>query len=100
MTFPRTLAEAGNMATMHDLRFILGEIDINVLGNQIRADLFERRDGQWSWSAEVTTLVVKFDDRGNSHDGPAAPVRTGPHLLPSESEAVEAALAWIRARLA
>ena len=72
---------------MTPLRFILGEInDTLPNGTHVRADLFERRDGQWSWSVWLTSPITTDE-----------PVIEGPHLCPNEAEADGAALAWISA---
>jgi hypothetical protein len=90
---PPTVRDFGGRVTANDLRFVLGEIDTTFMGGtHVRADLFERRDGQWSWSARVTSP----EEIGA---GMAPRVsETGPHLVASETIGTTDALAWIRSK--
>ena len=68
-------------------------------GIAIEADLFERGDRQWSWSARITPVVVVWDEDGCASDAAGKPIKAGPCTVETEEIARTMATEWIRQTL-
>ena len=79
----------------HPFVYLNGEIrHVGDLGDRYEADVWLSRDGSWKWTARTSPPSENPTD----DDPPVWTNSPGMDYAPTESEAVTAAVAWLRAR--